>query len=111
MATRIVTTKRIVQDADTFVGRDGELIIDDVDNTIKISNGYTPGGVDLTGPYVQLPFYNGIEARNAALPNPVRGMMILCLLDRGGANWEFRVQVYRDGPYIGWTDLTWGTSG
>jgi len=49
MATRKIVNKHINQSSSTYVGQDGELFYDTVTNTLKISDGTTPGGVDLTG--------------------------------------------------------------
>lgn len=48
MATRSVISKNIAEASSTYVGVDGELILDTVTNTLKISDGSTAGGVTLT---------------------------------------------------------------
>jgi len=48
MTTRKITTKAVGQSVSTYVGKDGELFYDTVTNSIKISNGSTPGGVNLS---------------------------------------------------------------
>jgi hypothetical protein len=51
MSTRKITTKAIAQSASNYTGKDGELFYDIVTNSLRISNGTTPGGVALsTGP-------------------------------------------------------------
>ena len=47
MATRSIISKNIAESASTYVGVDGELIVDTTSNTLKISNGSTGGGVSL----------------------------------------------------------------
>ena len=92
MSTRIVTTKHIAQSATTFVGRDGELIIDDVNNTLKISDGTTAGGVTLNSNplFIQLPVYSSTSARDTAIPSPQAGMMVITVL----APTTVKVQAY-----------------
>ena len=48
MATRSIISKNIAESASTYVGVDGELIVDTTSNTLKISDGSTGGGVALT---------------------------------------------------------------
>lgn len=48
MATRKIVNKHINESSSTYVGVDGELFYDTVTNTLKISDGSTPGGVTLT---------------------------------------------------------------
>jgi hypothetical protein len=48
MATRKIVNKHINQSSSTYVGVDGELFYDTVTNTLKISDGTTPGGTTLT---------------------------------------------------------------
>ena len=47
MATRSIISKNIAESSSTYVGVDGELILDTVTNTLKISDGTTAGGTDL----------------------------------------------------------------
>jgi hypothetical protein len=47
MATRKFKFKHIAQSASTHVGDTGELILDTATNTLKVSDGSTPGGVTL----------------------------------------------------------------
>ena len=47
MATRKIVNKHINESSSTYVGVDGELFYDTVTNTLKISDGATPGGVTL----------------------------------------------------------------
>ena len=47
MATRKLVSKHISASSSTYVGRDGELVLDTVNNTLKVSDGSTPGGVTL----------------------------------------------------------------
>lgn len=47
MATRKLASHHIAQSASTYVGQDGELILDTVANTLRISDGSTAGGVAL----------------------------------------------------------------
>ena len=47
MATRKIVNKHINQSSSTYVGQDGELFYDTVTNTLKISDGTTPGGTTL----------------------------------------------------------------
>ena len=48
MTTRKITTKAVGQSVSTYVGKDGELFYDTVTNSIKISDGSSPGGVNLS---------------------------------------------------------------
>jgi len=48
MATRKIVNKHINESSSTYVGVDGELFYDTVTNTLKISDGTTPGGTTLT---------------------------------------------------------------
>ena len=48
MATRKLVSKHVNVASNTYVGRDGELWVDTVTNTMKISDGTTPGGATLT---------------------------------------------------------------
>jgi hypothetical protein len=48
MATRKIVNKHINQSSSTYVGVDGELFYDTETNTLKISDGTTPGGTTLT---------------------------------------------------------------
>jgi hypothetical protein len=48
MATRKYKFKHIAANATTHVGDTGELILDTSTNTLKVSDGSTPGGVTLT---------------------------------------------------------------
>ena len=48
MTTRKITTKAVGESVSTYVGKDGELFYDTVTNSLKISNGSTPGGVSLS---------------------------------------------------------------
>jgi hypothetical protein len=48
MTTRKITTKAVGQSVSTYVGKDGELFYDTVTNSLKISDGSTPGGVSLS---------------------------------------------------------------
>ena len=48
MATRSIISKSIGESASTYVGVDGELILDTVTNTLKVSDGSSAGGVALT---------------------------------------------------------------
>lgn len=45
MSARKIVTKSIIDDFSTYVGRDGELFYDITANSLKISDGITPGGV------------------------------------------------------------------
>lgn len=47
MATRKIVNKHINESSSTYVGVDGELFYDTVTNTLKISDGSTPGGTTL----------------------------------------------------------------
>ena len=47
MATRKIVSKHIAHAATSYVGRDGELVLDTDTNTLKITDGSTPGGVAL----------------------------------------------------------------
>jgi len=47
MATRKIVNKHINESSSTYVGQDGELFYDTVTNTLKISDGTTPGGTTL----------------------------------------------------------------
>ena len=47
MATRKIVNKHINQSSSTYVGVDGELFYDTETNTLKISDGNTPGGITL----------------------------------------------------------------
>jgi hypothetical protein len=48
MTTRKITTKAVGQSVSTYVGKDGELFYDTVTNSLKISDGSTAGGVNLS---------------------------------------------------------------
>jgi len=48
MTTRKIITKAVGQSASTYVGKDGELFYDTVTNSLKISDGSTPGGATLS---------------------------------------------------------------
>jgi len=48
MATKSIISKNIAESSSTYVGVDGELILDTVTNTLKVSDGSTGGGVALT---------------------------------------------------------------
>ena len=48
MATRKYKFKHIAASASTHVGDAGELILDTATNTLKVSDGSTPGGVTLS---------------------------------------------------------------
>jgi hypothetical protein len=88
MSTRIVTTKHIAQSATTFVGRDGELIIDDVNNTLKISDGTTAGGVVLTGGVqkVAVPANNyGVTGNKAGMVAFDASYIYYCFADYSGS--------------------------
>ena len=47
MATRKIVNKHINESSSTYVGQDGELFYDTATNTLKISDGSTPGGTTL----------------------------------------------------------------
>ena len=47
MATRKIVNKHINESSSTYVGKDGELFYDTATNTLKISDGTTPGGTTL----------------------------------------------------------------
>jgi hypothetical protein len=47
MATRKYKFKHIAQSAGTHIGDAGELILDTATNTLKVSDGSTPGGITL----------------------------------------------------------------
>jgi len=47
MATRSIVSKSIGESASTYTGVDGELIVDTTNNTLKISDGSSAGGVAL----------------------------------------------------------------
>jgi len=48
MATRSIISKNIAESASTYIGVDGELILNTSTNTLKVSDGSTAGGVTLT---------------------------------------------------------------
>jgi len=48
MATRQIISKNINVASDAYIGRDGEIWVDTVTNTLKVSDGATPGGAILT---------------------------------------------------------------
>ena len=48
MTTRKITTKAVGESVSTYVGKDGELFYDTVTNSLKISDGSTAGGVNLS---------------------------------------------------------------
>ncbi len=47
MATRSIISKNIAESSSTYTGVDGELILDTVTNTLRVSDGTTAGGVSL----------------------------------------------------------------
>ena len=49
MATRQIISKSINVASGAYIGKDGELWVDTVSNTMRVSDGATPGGVTLTG--------------------------------------------------------------
>ena len=49
MGTKQIISKNISADSTQYIGKDGELWVDTVTNKMKISDGTTPGGVDLAG--------------------------------------------------------------
>jgi hypothetical protein len=48
MATRQIISKSINVASGDYIGRDGEIWVDTVTNTLKVSDGATPGGVVIT---------------------------------------------------------------
>ena len=49
MGTKQIISKNISADSTQYIGKDGELWVDTVTNKMKISDGTTPGGVDIVG--------------------------------------------------------------
>lgn len=60
MTTRKLVTKAIAQSSSTYVGKDGEIFYDTVSNSMKISDGSTPGGTVI-----------GTDGNNGPLDYPV----------------------------------------
>ena len=66
MATRKIVSKHIAHAATSYVGRDGELVVDTDTNTLKITDGSTPGGVTLNTDGSSSVDYSSIEVVSTA---------------------------------------------
>ena len=66
MATRKIISKHIAHSSSSYVGRDGELVLDTATNTLKITDGSTPGGVTLNTDGSSSVDYSSIEVLTGA---------------------------------------------
>ena len=67
MATRKYKFKHIAADATTHVGDVGELILNTSSNTLKVSDGTTPGGVTLNTDGSPVPVSTVVDADGGAI--------------------------------------------
>ncbi len=79
MATRSIISKNIAESSSTYTGVDGELILDTVTNTLKVSDGTTAGGVDLTT--ITIEYLNDAGSTNSGSPTALDSTKTLSIID------------------------------
>ena len=97
MATRKIVNKHINQSSSTYVGVDGELFYDTESNTLKISDGSTPGGTTLntdgsaTPPNFSDTVSVTVTSEDSGNPTPITWssdamhVLVLITVQRGGS--------------------------
>ena len=113
MATRKIVNKHINESSSTYVGVDGELFYDTVTNTLKISDGTTPGGVTLntdgsaTPPNFSDTVSVTVTSEDSGNPTPITWssdamhVVVLVTVERGGSGNYAYGRLMTDGAFTG----------